>query len=454
MSKMDNSKEDRKITKRNVGLQTIVSTKEYLAPQVAATLSLETEDYPKFINLPHSIAALIVLCGILYYLSRIPTFTIEEGVKMGIIGVIVSVVFLGCLFLPDSFLRRPHPVFWRLVTSAGILYLIFALIILFQSKDQARQFLKFFDKELGKPLPEKNYADKCEITQKEYPYLNLEHFYAAVWDMYMIAHLVGWYVKMLIVRNVKICWFLSILFEILEITFRHWLPNFWECWWDHLILDVFGMNALGIFLGDLTCRFMEMKNYKWINKTTQEKKPKCSSFVSKITNFFERLTPNYYVKHEWDIFSSTKRFFQVVWFFVFMNLVDLSHFFLKFVLWIPQTHDILAVRIYTWGLLAMIGAREYYEYITNPACTRFGLNVWLAHLIVFVEWAYILKFSDGLFEQPFPDYVIYFWTIVFLFISGILIHLITKDLKKHFKKGETEKIVNLLEPEIEVEMIN
>ena len=40
---------------------------------------------------------------------------------------------------------------------------------------------------------------------------------------------------MLIVRDVKICLFMSFLFELMEFTFEHWLPNFKECWWDHVI---------------------------------------------------------------------------------------------------------------------------------------------------------------------------------------------------------------------------
>ena len=47
----------------------------------------------------------------------------------------------------------------------------------------------------------------------------------------------------------------------MELTFRHHLPNFYECWWDHLFLDIFGCNALGIYFGHLTCKFFEMKNY-------------------------------------------------------------------------------------------------------------------------------------------------------------------------------------------------
>lgn len=46
-----------------------------------------------------------------------------------------------------------------------------------------------------------------------------------------------------------------------------------------------------------------------------------------------------------------------------MNLVDLSNFFNKFVLWIPSSHIILQLRVYLWGLIAMVSTREYYEYL-------------------------------------------------------------------------------------------
>ena len=35
-------------------------------------------------------------------------------------------------------------------------------------------------------------------------------------------------------RDYYFCWATSILFEILEVTFEHWLNNFSECWWDHV----------------------------------------------------------------------------------------------------------------------------------------------------------------------------------------------------------------------------
>lgn len=50
----------------------------------------------------------------------------------------------------------------------------------------------------------------------------------------MIAHLLGWFGKAILLRDFYLCWFLSIMFEVLELSLQHLLPNFAECWWDHV----------------------------------------------------------------------------------------------------------------------------------------------------------------------------------------------------------------------------
>jgi hypothetical protein len=40
--------------------------------------------------------------------------------------------------------------------------------------------------------------------------------------------------------------FVSVMFELMELTFQHWLPNFNECWWDSWILDVLICNNIGV----------------------------------------------------------------------------------------------------------------------------------------------------------------------------------------------------------------
>lgn len=57
-----------------------------------------------------------------------------------------------------------------------------------------------------------------------------------------------------------------------------------------------------------------------------------------------------------------------------MNLVDLSNFFNKYILWIPASHILLQMRVYLWGLIAMSSTREYYEYIYNGYIFYLFLN--------------------------------------------------------------------------------
>lgn len=53
-------------------------------------------------------------------------------------------------------------------------------------------------------------------------------------DIFVLAHILGWYGKAIILRDSWICWILSITFELLEYSLQHQLNNFAECWWDHV----------------------------------------------------------------------------------------------------------------------------------------------------------------------------------------------------------------------------
>lgn len=62
----------------------------------------------------------------------------------------------------------------------------------------------------------------------------MNNIYEAVFDVHFIAHLAGWWFKMIVIRDVKMAWIISASFELIEISLRHWLANFHECWWDHV----------------------------------------------------------------------------------------------------------------------------------------------------------------------------------------------------------------------------
>lgn len=49
----------------------------------------------------------------------------------------------------------------------------------------------------------------------------------------------------MVLRNYGMLYTVSIGFELMELTFQHWLPNFNECWWDSWILDFLVCNQIG-----------------------------------------------------------------------------------------------------------------------------------------------------------------------------------------------------------------
>ena len=96
---------------------------------------------------------------------------------------------------------------------------------------------------------ERSYGDDCRFYTPDVPGSNFAHFKAALYDVHTCAHLLGWLGKMLILRDFWMCQILSVAFEICEFSFEHMLPNFLECWWDHLLLDLLGANLLGMLAG-------------------------------------------------------------------------------------------------------------------------------------------------------------------------------------------------------------
>jgi hypothetical protein len=59
---------------------------------------------------------------------------------------------------------RPHPAFWRVVLGVNLLYELSLVFLLFQDLDSARRMMTLIDSNLGVPLPEKSYAENCELT--------------------------------------------------------------------------------------------------------------------------------------------------------------------------------------------------------------------------------------------------------------------------------------------------
>ena len=141
-------------------------------------------------------------------------------------------------------------------------YELLLIFVLFQSANDARKLLKFLDVNLGEPIPEKDYGGNCRIYDYDNPtdpYHNLKDKV----DIFIIGHAVGYWCKTLIFRDWWFTTVISVMFEFLEYSLEHQLPNFSECWWDHWILDVLLCNGLGTLAGIITLRYLRLKEYYW-----------------------------------------------------------------------------------------------------------------------------------------------------------------------------------------------
>ena len=208
-------------------------------------------------------------------------------------------MLIGLFIFEKGPFIRPHPAFWKLVLGASVIYQIFLLTLLFQNKNDARAFFKHFDSTLGVKLRERTYASCCAITWKSIK---------AQLDIFVIAHVFGWYVKALLFRDYWICWILSIMFEFAEYSLEHQLPNFGECWWDHWLLDVAICNSIGIYFGMKTCNYFKMKKYNWTNRNS----PTGSGCKEKIVRTLQQFTPYSWTSFEWSPQDSFKKYLTVL----------------------------------------------------------------------------------------------------------------------------------------------
>lgn len=150
--------------------------------------------------------------------------------------------------------------------------------------------MSWIDASLGVQLPEKSYADECSLTWD-----NLMDKL----DMFVPAHLFGWVAKALILRDVWLCWVVSIMFEVMEYSLEFQLPNFGECWWDHWVLDVLICNWAGIAIGMWICRCLALKTYCW--RSIKD----IPTIHGKVIRSVKQLTPHSWTSFDW---ASTRTF--------------------------------------------------------------------------------------------------------------------------------------------------
>ncbi|CAI2362551.1 unnamed protein product [Moneuplotes crassus] len=419
---------------REVGMQSIIPPKLYDSPHILKQKNLETVEFNKYFYASHTLTFLglgILALNVLIYYTR--GWAVEDLQALGFKAAIFFFLMFSCFYMPDTIMTRPHPFIWRGVLGANLIYLGFLTYLSLLPLDAARKTFKMFDEKLGEELPERSYAEDCRIYTPEDPVSAFRNLSEAFFDIHTLAHLLGWVAKVLIIRDTKICWICSIGFEVAELTLNHWLPNFKECWWDHLILDLFGCNLLGIYIGSKILKYYSIKKTNWIYvKDQRTEQAKYINQCSSIKRAVLKLQPSFLIQHDWKVFKSLKRYYAVIGYCIMGLMIDCNNFFMKTVLLVPPNHFLLKLRLALWFPLLVAGSEELFEYFTNKYSKRVRPHMWLTICLVCMETGISVRGFDVYGGKPFPLHIKIFWAIMLgLFIlSSIWIYFNQKEEKE------------------------
>ncbi|XP_040582315.1 phosphatidylserine synthase 2-like [Lepeophtheirus salmonis] len=297
---------------------------------------------------------------------------------------------------------RPHPVFWRFAFSVSIAYELILIFILFQTPSDARKFLKFLDEDLGEPIPEKDYGGNCYIydpNRPDNPYHNIREKV----DVFIFAHFFGYWCKTLIFRDWWLTTVISVMFEFLEYSLEHQLPNFSECWWDHWILDVFICNGGGTVLGLFMLKYLSMKEYNWRGLWD------IPTYRGKIKRIIAQFSPHGWIEFTWNPLSSLERWLAVLGIIAMFLVTELNTFYLKFVLWFPPEHWLNFVRLFFILLWGAVCLRETFQLLDDPECDKLGRQSWVLLAVISTELLVCLKFGWDTMTKPIPKSILLWW---------------------------------------------
>ena len=348
------------------------------------------------------------------------------GLRRGVAGALGSYAAYSALQGPATHMTRPHVAVWKIAHGMFTAYLLALVFLLFQTPKGARETLRFFWSDLGAPLPTKTYGADCRIYVPGHRSGMFGNVYETCFDVFSLAHVLGWYGKAIAIRDWGLLWAYSVAFELCELTFEHWQPNFNECWWDMWVWDVMMCNLLGITAGMATIKFLQGRMYDWSGKTktltatpsVEAKKATAASSSAaagggRLRRVFSIFAPASLDKYTWRPTDSPARFTKCAFLVACGLAFDLNTFFLKHVLWMPPTHVATNARLALWFTMSNIAIREYYVFIESPdmSAAKLGANAWLALAVLVVEALVVVKNGQDAFTNPWPRHIIWAWAI-------------------------------------------
>ncbi|XP_013358382.1 PREDICTED: phosphatidylserine synthase 2 isoform X2 [Chinchilla lanigera] len=449
------------------------------SPRPEGRRSTESEVYDDGTNTffwrAHTLTVLFILTCALGYvtlLEETPQDT-AYNTKRGIVASILVFLCFGVTQAKDGPFSRPHPAYWRFWLCVSVVYELFLIFILFQPGSailmtgllsytwlhrrnthhgglrpqstlllrpqnltvrDGRQFLKYVDARLGVPLPERDYGGNCLIYDPD----NKTDPFHNIWDKldgFVPAHFIGWYLKTLMIRDWWMCMIISVMFEFLEYSLEHQLPNFSECWWDHWIMDVLVCNGLGIYCGMKTLEWLSLKTYKWQGLWN------IPTYKGKMKRIAFQFTPYSWVRFEWKPASSLRRWLAVCGIILVFLLAELNTFYLKFVLWMPPEHYLVLLRLVFFVNVGGVAMREIYDFMDDlKPHKKLGQQAWLVAAITVTELLIVVKYDPHTLTLSLPFYISQCWTLgSVLVLTWTIWRFFLRDITLRYKETRRQK---------------
>eukprot|EP01061_Rhynchopus_euleeides_P011509 TRINITY_DN21078_c0_g1_i1.p1 TRINITY_DN21078_c0_g1~~TRINITY_DN21078_c0_g1_i1.p1 ORF type:complete len:375 (+),score=150.40 TRINITY_DN21078_c0_g1_i1:55-1125(+) len=255
------------------------------------------------------------------------------------------------------------------VYTAAVAYLSLLGYMFAVGLHESREIFYRIDPSLRHKGEEREYAEDCHI--------GLDNLGDKL-DIFVLAHSLGYWAKMLVLRDHLMVWLVSLVFEHIEIALQHVLMNFRECWWDHILMDVFTCNFGGLLLGYATLKAFNIRTFPWWHGSL----------------------------------ASPTRMFYALLGLTIMLTVDSSCFFLKYFLGHPPEHPVVFGRLVFWFAFALIGYTDFFDHVERvasheasgaasaaprmPFAAVFSMLTCFAEVVVYLRFAYdSTSIADG-----------------------------------------------------------
>lgn len=365
-----------------------------------------------FFYKPHTITLLtFTVLSLMYFAFTRDDEDLDGNLRVGVLVVVSFFLVISVLAFPNGPFTRPHPAIWRMVFGLSVLYFLFLVFLIFLNWEQVKTLMYWLDPNLRFAKREADimeYAVNCTVITWE---RMLSHL-----DIFAFGHFAGWAMKALLIRSYGLCWTISITWELTELFFMHLLPNFAECWWDQLILDILLCNGGGIWLGMTVCRFLEMRTYQWASIK------EIHSTTGKIKRVVLQFTPASWTFVRWfDPKSSFQRLAGIYLFMILWQLTELNTFFLKHIFVFQASHPLSVCRLLLVGMITAPTVRQYYAYLTDTQCKRVGTQCWVFGAIAFLEALACVKFGLDLFSKTQIRHVV-LWLLCLALITLLCLY--------------------------------